>query len=113
MFCFYLVLYKLYGVSVKLILLLFAYLASLLDWIKQQLVSDIFNILNLLFFIVFQHTSCLCDAVIALLKVPLSFQRYFFQKLQSTSIKVTDFTIGAVQKPKYENKKLWLYGGMC
>lgn len=36
-----------------------------------------------------QHTACLCDAVIALLKVPLSFQRYFFQKLQSTSIKVT------------------------
>uniref|UniRef100_A0A1A8Q023 Integrator complex subunit 7 n=1 Tax=Nothobranchius rachovii TaxID=451742 RepID=A0A1A8Q023_9TELE len=34
------------------------------------------------------HTSCLCDAVIALLKVPLSFQRYFFQKLQSTSIKL-------------------------
>ncbi|KAG9344644.1 hypothetical protein JZ751_010329 [Albula glossodonta] len=32
--------------------------------------------------------SCLCDAVIALLKVPLSFQRYFFQKLQSTSIKL-------------------------
>lgn len=36
-----------------------------------------------------QHTACLCDAVIALLKVPLSFQRYFFQKLQSTSIKVS------------------------
>lgn len=35
-----------------------------------------------------QHTACLCDAVIALLKVPLSLQRYFFQKLQSTSIKV-------------------------
>ncbi|PWA27411.1 hypothetical protein CCH79_00000470, partial [Gambusia affinis] len=34
------------------------------------------------------HTNCLCDAVIALLKVPLSFQRYFFQKLQSTSIKL-------------------------
>ncbi|XP_048107303.1 LOW QUALITY PROTEIN: integrator complex subunit 7 [Alosa alosa] len=34
------------------------------------------------------HTACLCDAVIALLKVPLSFQRYFFQKLQSTSIKL-------------------------
>ncbi|RVE55696.1 hypothetical protein OJAV_G00228870 [Oryzias javanicus] len=34
------------------------------------------------------HTSCLCDTVIALLKVPLSFQRYFFQKLQSTSIKL-------------------------
>uniref|UniRef100_A0A4W5P7H8 Integrator complex subunit 7 n=1 Tax=Hucho hucho TaxID=62062 RepID=A0A4W5P7H8_9TELE len=34
------------------------------------------------------HTGCLCDAVIALLKVPLSFQRYFFQKLQSTSIKL-------------------------
>ncbi|KAJ8269857.1 hypothetical protein GJAV_G00107600 [Gymnothorax javanicus] len=34
------------------------------------------------------HTRCLCDAVIALLKVPLSFQRYFFQKLQSTSIKL-------------------------
>ncbi|XP_037541479.1 integrator complex subunit 7 [Nematolebias whitei] len=34
------------------------------------------------------HTSCLCDAVIALLKVPLSFQRYFFQKLQTTSIKL-------------------------
>ncbi|KTG05972.1 hypothetical protein cypCar_00014171 [Cyprinus carpio] len=33
------------------------------------------------------HTGCLCDAVIAILKVPLSFQRYFFQKLQSTSIK--------------------------
>ncbi|NWH64493.1 INT7 protein, partial [Geococcyx californianus] len=32
--------------------------------------------------------TCLCDAVIALLKVPLSFQRYFFQKLQSTSIKL-------------------------
>ncbi|NXU34628.1 INT7 protein, partial [Drymodes brunneopygia] len=32
--------------------------------------------------------SCLCNAVIALLKVPLSFQRYFFQKLQSTSIKL-------------------------
>ncbi|XP_028296097.1 integrator complex subunit 7 [Gouania willdenowi] len=36
----------------------------------------------------YQHTRCLCDAVIALLKVPLSFQRYFFQKLQSTSIKL-------------------------
>ncbi|TRY57955.1 hypothetical protein DNTS_009833 [Danionella cerebrum] len=34
------------------------------------------------------HTNCLCDAVIAILKVPLSFQRYFFQKLQSTSIKL-------------------------
>ncbi|TNN76146.1 Integrator complex subunit 7 [Liparis tanakae] len=34
------------------------------------------------------HTGCLCGAVIALLKVPLSFQRYFFQKLQSTSIKL-------------------------
>ncbi|KAJ3606218.1 hypothetical protein NHX12_025738 [Muraenolepis orangiensis] len=34
------------------------------------------------------HTGCLCDAVIALLKVPMSFQRYFFQKLQSTSIKL-------------------------
>ncbi|NXC86579.1 INT7 protein, partial [Cercotrichas coryphoeus] len=32
--------------------------------------------------------TCLCNAVIALLKVPLSFQRYFFQKLQSTSIKL-------------------------
>lgn len=36
-----------------------------------------------------QHTACLSNAVIALLKVPLSFQRYFFQKLQSTSIKVS------------------------
>ncbi|XP_046871357.1 integrator complex subunit 7 [Hypomesus transpacificus] len=36
----------------------------------------------------YQHTGCLCDAVIALLKVPMSFQRYFFQKLQSTSIKL-------------------------
>ncbi|KAG7270455.1 hypothetical protein CRUP_022768 [Coryphaenoides rupestris] len=35
-----------------------------------------------------RHTGCLCDAVIALLKVPMSFQRYFFQKLQSTSIKL-------------------------
>uniref|UniRef100_H3AI56 Integrator complex subunit 7 n=1 Tax=Latimeria chalumnae TaxID=7897 RepID=H3AI56_LATCH len=35
-----------------------------------------------------KHTACLCNAVIALLKVPFSFQRYFFQKLQSTSIKV-------------------------
>ncbi|KAF7254146.1 Integrator complex subunit 7 [Varanus komodoensis] len=35
-----------------------------------------------------KHTACLCSAVIALLKVPLSFQRYFFQKLQSTSIKL-------------------------
>ncbi|XP_059841858.1 integrator complex subunit 7 isoform X1 [Hypanus sabinus] len=34
------------------------------------------------------HTMCLCAAVISLLKVPLSFQRYFFQKLQSTSIKL-------------------------
>nr|XP_014347762.1 PREDICTED: integrator complex subunit 7 [Latimeria chalumnae] len=34
------------------------------------------------------HTACLCNAVIALLKVPFSFQRYFFQKLQSTSIKL-------------------------
>ncbi|KAK7907692.1 hypothetical protein WMY93_016304 [Mugilogobius chulae] len=34
------------------------------------------------------HTGCLCDAVIALLKVPLSIERYFFQKLQSTSIKL-------------------------
>ncbi|KAI6071880.1 Integrator complex subunit 7 [Aix galericulata] len=34
------------------------------------------------------HTACLCSGVIALLKVPLSFQRYFFQKLQSTSIKL-------------------------
>ncbi|XP_061741745.1 integrator complex subunit 7 isoform X2 [Nerophis ophidion] len=34
------------------------------------------------------HTGCLCDTIIALLKVPLSFQRYFFQKLQSTSIKL-------------------------
>ncbi|XP_073484512.1 integrator complex subunit 7 [Aquarana catesbeiana] len=34
------------------------------------------------------HTTCLCNAVISLLKVPLSFQRYFFQKLQSTSIKL-------------------------
>ncbi|XP_029449109.1 integrator complex subunit 7 isoform X1 [Rhinatrema bivittatum] len=36
----------------------------------------------------YMHTACLCNAVIALLKVPLSFQRYFFQKLQSTSIKL-------------------------
>uniref|UniRef100_A0A8D0HIC1 Integrator complex subunit 7 n=1 Tax=Sphenodon punctatus TaxID=8508 RepID=A0A8D0HIC1_SPHPU len=36
----------------------------------------------------YMHTVCLCSAVIALLKVPLSFQRYFFQKLQSTSIKL-------------------------
>ncbi|KAF4798651.1 integrator complex subunit 7 isoform X3 [Turdus rufiventris] len=36
----------------------------------------------------YAHTACLCNAVIALLKVPLSFQRYFFQKLQSTSIKL-------------------------
>ncbi|KAI7800044.1 integrator complex subunit 7 [Triplophysa rosa] len=36
----------------------------------------------------YQHTGCICGAVIALLKVPLSFQRYFFQKLQSTSIKL-------------------------
>lgn len=36
----------------------------------------------------YMHTACLCNAIIALLKVPLSFQRYFFQKLQSTSIKV-------------------------
>lgn len=43
---------------------------------------------NITFVVVSQHTGCLCDAVIALLKVPLSFQRYFFQKLQSTSIKV-------------------------
>ncbi|XP_006834088.1 PREDICTED: integrator complex subunit 7 isoform X2 [Chrysochloris asiatica] len=35
-----------------------------------------------------EHTACLCNAIIALLKVPLSFQRYFFQKLQSTSIKL-------------------------
>uniref|UniRef100_A0A8D2IN07 Integrator complex subunit 7 n=1 Tax=Varanus komodoensis TaxID=61221 RepID=A0A8D2IN07_VARKO len=28
----------------------------------------------------YMHTACLCSAVIALLKVPLSFQRYFFQK---------------------------------
>ncbi|XP_055005598.1 integrator complex subunit 7 [Boleophthalmus pectinirostris] len=34
------------------------------------------------------HTGCLCDTVIALLKVPLSIERYFFQKLQSTSIKL-------------------------
>ncbi|KAM4694086.1 integrator complex subunit 7 [Discoglossus pictus] len=34
------------------------------------------------------HTACLCNAAIFLLKVPLSFQRYFFQKLQSTSIKL-------------------------
>ncbi|XP_055088059.1 integrator complex subunit 7 isoform X2 [Periophthalmus magnuspinnatus] len=34
------------------------------------------------------HTGCLCNAVIALLKVPLSIERYFFQKLQSTSIKL-------------------------
>ncbi|KAJ7341105.1 hypothetical protein JRQ81_004842 [Phrynocephalus forsythii] len=27
----------------------------------------------------YMHTACLCSAVIALLKVPLSFQRYFFQ----------------------------------
>ncbi|CAB1342697.1 unnamed protein product [Coregonus sp. 'balchen'] len=32
-------------------------------------------------------TRCLCDAVISLLNVTQSFQRYFFQKLQSTSIK--------------------------
>lgn len=43
--------------------------------------------------VVLQHTGCLCDAVIALLKVPLSFQRYFFQKLQSTSIKVVTHLI--------------------
>ncbi|XP_004853589.1 integrator complex subunit 7 isoform X1 [Heterocephalus glaber] len=36
----------------------------------------------------YMHTACLCNAIIALLKVPLSFQRYFFQKLQSTSIKL-------------------------
>ncbi|NXX21616.1 INT7 protein, partial [Podargus strigoides] len=42
----------------------------------------------LFWFCFLQHTACLCDAVIALLKVPLSFQRYFFQKLQSTSIKL-------------------------
>nr|KAF6396851.1 integrator complex subunit 7 [Rousettus aegyptiacus] len=36
----------------------------------------------------YMHTACLCNAIIALLKVPLSFQRYFFQKLQSTSIKI-------------------------
>ncbi|KAK2490038.1 hypothetical protein MC885_009583 [Smutsia gigantea] len=35
-----------------------------------------------------RHTACLCNAIISLLKVPLSFQRYFFQKLQSTSIKL-------------------------
>ncbi|XP_025776745.1 integrator complex subunit 7 isoform X2 [Puma concolor] len=35
-----------------------------------------------------EHTACLCNAIISLLKVPLSFQRYFFQKLQSTSIKL-------------------------
>ncbi|XP_060687467.1 integrator complex subunit 7 isoform X2 [Hemiscyllium ocellatum] len=34
------------------------------------------------------HTMCLCRAIISLLKVPLSFQRYFFQKIQSTSIKL-------------------------
>lgn len=36
----------------------------------------------------YMHTACLCNAIVALLKVPLSFQRYFFQKLQSTSIKL-------------------------
>ncbi|XP_058525143.1 integrator complex subunit 7 [Ochotona princeps] len=36
----------------------------------------------------YMHTACLCNAIIALLKVPLAFQRYFFQKLQSTSIKL-------------------------
>ncbi|XP_030051928.1 integrator complex subunit 7 isoform X1 [Microcaecilia unicolor] len=36
----------------------------------------------------YMHTACLCNAVVGLLKVPLSFQRYFFQKLQSTSIKL-------------------------
>ncbi|XP_037680271.1 integrator complex subunit 7 isoform X1 [Choloepus didactylus] len=36
----------------------------------------------------YMHTACLCNAIIALLKVPISFQRYFFQKLQSTSIKL-------------------------
>uniref|UniRef100_A0A8D1CWT9 Integrator complex subunit 7 n=1 Tax=Sus scrofa TaxID=9823 RepID=A0A8D1CWT9_PIG len=36
----------------------------------------------------YMHTACLCNAIISLLKVPLSFQRYFFQKLQSTSIKL-------------------------
>ncbi|XP_062969752.1 integrator complex subunit 7 isoform X2 [Cynocephalus volans] len=36
----------------------------------------------------YMHTACLCNAIIDLLKVPLSFQRYFFQKLQSTSIKL-------------------------
>ncbi|XP_010640870.1 integrator complex subunit 7 isoform X3 [Fukomys damarensis] len=38
--------------------------------------------------VLLEHTACLCNAIIALLKVPLSFQRYFFQKLQSTSIKL-------------------------
>ncbi|MBZ3879397.1 Integrator complex subunit 7 [Sciurus carolinensis] len=36
----------------------------------------------------YMASTCLCNAIIALLKVPLSFQRYFFQKLQSTSIKL-------------------------
>lgn len=66
------------------------YFCELIFLLHSFLVTaNIVNHLNVLFSVVLQHTGCLCDTVIALLKVPLSFQRYFFQKLQSTSIKVT------------------------
>lgn len=56
--------------------------------LKRAAACNVNNVNVVFAVVVSQHTGCLCDAVIALLKVPLSFQRYFFQKLQSTSIKV-------------------------
>lgn len=60
-----------------------AYVSSCL-----AIVGEIWKLTFRCFLSLPQHTACLCNAIIALLKVPLSFQRYFFQKLQSTSIKV-------------------------
>uniref|UniRef100_S4RCB0 Integrator complex subunit 7 n=1 Tax=Petromyzon marinus TaxID=7757 RepID=S4RCB0_PETMA len=41
----------------------------------------------------YQHTACLSRAATSILKVPLSFPRLFFQRLQSTSIKVQQMAI--------------------
>lgn len=73
------------------------YLDSLFLWYNFTLIFPFLPaspFLISLFTLNFKHTGCLCDAVIAILKVPLSFQRYFFQKLQSTSIKVSDLCNG-------------------
>lgn len=56
---------------------------------RPNIACEYINLILLHVWLCLKHTGCICGAVIALLKVPLSFQRYFFQKLQSTSIKVS------------------------